>query len=77
VRAALTVAAALAGATSLSGCSTLGGGSTFTGDGLQKFLTDPACAHHDSIEFATTAGGMPAYLKGSASRDCPGPAPKP
>lgn len=63
-----------AAAVALSGCaSALGGGQTFNGDALMKILTDPNCGHDDSIDFATTAGGVPAYVKGSAARHCPMP----
>lgn len=57
----------------LSACSGLPGtgGQNFD---LNKFLTDPACAHDDEIQGITGAAGVPASLQFKAARHCPGAA---
>lgn len=70
-RLAVAACAVLASA-SLAGCNGLpgtGGGQNFD---LNKFLTDPACAHDDKIQGVTGAAGIPASLQFSAERHCPG-----
>jgi hypothetical protein len=61
-------------AASLSACGGLPGtgGQNFD---LNKFLTDPACAHDDEIQGVTGAAGIPASLQFKAARHCPGAAP--
>lgn len=74
----MVICAALA----LGGCSTVLPGTTGQTFDLNKFLTDPACAHDDKISGITGAAGVPASLQFSAERHCPGqppatPAPSP
>jgi hypothetical protein len=74
----LYLTAACAAAFSLSACAGLAmpgaGGQNFD---VNKFLTDPSCAHHDEISGVTGAAGVPASLQFKASRDCPGVAQAP
>ncbi len=66
-----TIIAVCALAASQVACAGLTGvgGSNFD---LNKFLTDPACAHDDKINGVTGAAGIPASLQFSAERHCPG-----
>lgn len=70
-----TIAAALALALSLSACASGLPGANGQNFDLNKFLTDPACAHDDKISGITGAAGVPASLQFSAERHCPGSAP--
>lgn len=58
----------------LAGCGGIPGTSGQSFD-LNKFLTDPSCAHDDKIQGVTGAAGIPASLQFSAERHCPGAAP--
>lgn len=70
MRAVLILAACAVG---LSGCASgLGGAGSFD---INKFLTDPACAHDDKVQGVTGAAGIPASVQFSAERHCPGSAP--
>jgi hypothetical protein len=70
----ILAAALAAGALAMSACTSLPGTSGQNFD-INKFLTDPACAHHDEITGVTGAAGVPASLQFKAARDCPGAQP--
>ena len=62
----------LAAAAALSGCAGVLPGNSNSSFDLNKFLTDPACAHDDKVTGVTGAAGVPASLQFSAERHCPG-----
>lgn len=69
----LPLAGALALACSLSACAGLPGGVVGgSGFDLNKFLTDPACAHDDEASGVVGAAGVPASLQFKVARHCPG-----
>lgn len=65
------IAGLMLASVALSGCASMGIGGSTSGLDINKFLTDPACAHDDKVSGVTGAGGIPASLQFSAERHCP------